>query len=112
MPRRVRRSLLRGQRDARAVRSLPLAPSSVPLIASRQCAAFTEKSELTTGGSLPRLPFPPIPFVLLFLILFLTPCSPAPCFDHVLNKPGLGVRSPLDDDSPSPDSRVYPTQES
>jgi hypothetical protein len=40
-------------RRCRAVRSLPLAPSSVPLIPSRQCAAFIEKSELTTGGSLP-----------------------------------------------------------
>ena len=63
---RVRRSLLRGYppreaepftritRRGRAVRSLPLAPSSVPLIPSLQCAAFIEKSELTTGGSLPR----------------------------------------------------------
>ena len=40
-------------RRRRVVRSLPLAPSSVLLIASLQCAAFTEKSELTTGGSLP-----------------------------------------------------------
>src|SRR5205814_2391800 len=55
-------------RRCRAVRSLPLAPSSVPLIPSRQCAAFIEKRELTTGGSLPgylrclpprRSPFPP-----------------------------------------------------
>ena len=59
MPRRVRRSLLRG----RAVRSLPLAPSSVPLIPSRQCTAFIEKSELATGGSLPY------PFSLLFLFV-------------------------------------------
>jgi hypothetical protein len=48
-------------RRSRAVRSLPLAPSSVPLIPSCQCAAFIEKSELTTGGSLPRLPFPSSP---------------------------------------------------
>jgi hypothetical protein len=59
MPHRVRRSLLRG----RAVRSLPLAPSSVLLIPSRQCAAFIEKSELTTGGSLPSFPSRMIPFV-------------------------------------------------
>jgi hypothetical protein len=48
-------------RRCRAVRSLPLAPSSVPLIPSLQCAAFIEKSELTTGGSLPLRFLPPIP---------------------------------------------------
>jgi hypothetical protein len=93
MPHRVRRSLLRG----RAVRSLPLAPSSVPLIPSRQCAAFTEKSELTTGGSLPACPVP------CFLITFSTRRSllRAPRSDHVLNRPGLGIRSPLDCDEPA-----------
>jgi hypothetical protein len=64
----------------------------VPLIPSRQCAAFIEKSELTTGGSLPL--------------------CPVPCQSSVRSKPGLGVRTPLDDDNPSPDGRVYPTQES
>ena len=48
----------------------------MPLIPSLQCAAFIEKSELTTGGSLPLTFLPPIPIlVLLFLILFLVPRS-------------------------------------
>ena len=109
-------------RRCRAVRSLPLAPNSVPLIPSRQCAAFIEKSELTTGGSLPLcLGRESLITFSTSCSLLLAPCSlllahrsllPAPRSDHVLNKPGLGVRSPLDDDSPSPDGRVYPTQES
>src|SRR5213082_1861693 len=32
-------------------------------------------------------------------------------YTHVLNKPGLGVRSPLDDDNPSPSRFVYPCPE-
>ena len=106
MPRRVRRSLLRG----RAVRSLPLAPNSVLLIPSCQCAAFIEKSELTTGGSLP-LPFlPPIPIRTLIPNPLLDPLAPRS--DHVLDKPGLGICSPLDDDSPGPARRVYSPPES
>jgi len=52
---RVRRSLLRG--------SLPnLLPSALPFrYHPLQCAAFIEKSELTTGGSLSRLPLPLFP---------------------------------------------------
>jgi hypothetical protein len=63
-------------RRCRAVRSLPLAPSSAPLIASLQCAAFIEKSELTTGGSLPLCPVPRI--LITFSTrrsLLLAPCS-------------------------------------
>ena len=101
-------------RRCRAVRSLPLAPSSVPLIPSAVRGLY--RKERTDHGRQPAL-YPVsllFLFLLLFLILFLTPRSllPAPRSDHVLNKPGLGVRSPLDDDSPSPDGRVYPTQES
>src|SRR5207247_1157792 len=33
-------------------------------------------------------------------------------YTHVLNKPGLGVRSPLDDDNSSPSRFVYPCPES
>ena len=33
-------------------------------------------------------------------------------YTHVLNKPGLGVCSPLDDDNPSPSRFVYPCPES
>jgi hypothetical protein len=45
----VRRSLLRG---------FFLPDSSQTQYHPLQCAAFIEKSELTTGGSLHRLPFP------------------------------------------------------
>jgi hypothetical protein len=88
-------------RRCRAVRSLPLAPSSVPLIPSRQCAAFTEKSELTTGGSLPLRFLPLIPIRTLIPNPFPDSLLPAPCSDHVLNRPGLGIRSPLDCDEPA-----------
>jgi hypothetical protein len=40
----------------------------VPLIPSIQCAAFIEKSELTTGGSLPLRFLPPIPIPIRTLI--------------------------------------------
>jgi len=84
----------------------------VPLLPSRQCAAFTEKSELTTGGSLP-LPFlPPIPIRTIIPNPLFDSLLPAPRSDHVLNKPGLGICSPLDDDSPGPARRVYPPLES
>ena len=33
-------------------------------------------------------------------------------YTHVLNKPGLGICSPLDDDNPGPPRRVYPPPES
>jgi integron integrase len=33
-------------------------------------------------------------------------------YTHVLNKPGLGIRSPLDDDNPGPARPVYETPES
>jgi hypothetical protein len=105
-------------RRCRAVRSLPLAPSSVPLIPSRQCAAFIEKSELTTGGSLPlclgreslitfstscSLLLAPCSLLPAPCSLLPAPCSllPAPRSNHVLNRPGLGIRSPLDVDEPS-----------
>jgi hypothetical protein len=29
-------------------------------------------------------------------------------YTHVLNKPGLGVRSPLDDDNPNRSRQIYP----
>jgi len=54
----------------------PLAPSSVPLIPSCQCAAFIEKSELTTGGSLPfSIVRPPIR-----ILMFLFPLAREPLF--------------------------------
>jgi hypothetical protein len=81
-------------RRCRAVRSLPLAPISLPLIPSRQCAAFIEKSELTTGGSLPLSCLPPVPIPIPIPIPILDPLLPAPRSDHVLNRPGLGIRSP------------------
>ena len=88
----------------RAVRSLPLALSSVPLIPSRQCASFIEKSELTRAAACPGVLFQCI------LITFSTrrPLLPTPRSDHVLNKPGLGICSPLDDNNPGPAHRVYP----
>jgi hypothetical protein len=64
-------------RRYRAVRSLPLAPSSVVLIASPECAAFTKKSELTTGGSLPFSITPP---PIRILMLFLFPLAHEPLF--------------------------------
>jgi hypothetical protein len=93
----------------RAPWSLPLAPSSVPLIPSPKCAAFTEKSELTTGGSLPLSRLPPVPVPTLIPNPLLDPlllalCSPAQRSDHVLNRPGLGIRSPLDCDEPAASS--------
>jgi site-specific recombinase XerC len=33
-------------------------------------------------------------------------------YTQVLNKPGLGICSPLDDDNPRPARRVYPPPES
>ena len=79
----------------------------MPLIPSLQCAAFIEKSELTTGGSLPSVSRSYILITFSTLALL-----PAPRSDHVLNKPGLGICSPLDDDNPGPARRVYPPPES
>jgi hypothetical protein len=86
---RVRRSLFtRITRRCRAVRSLPLAPSSVPLIASLQCAAFIEKSELTTGGSLPAC-------------LHCLPPRRGPFPSSVIPSRGDGEGPPLGSDHPS-----------
>jgi hypothetical protein len=71
-----------------------------------------EKSELTTGGSLPLTFLPPIPIRTLIPNPLLDPLLLAPRSDYVLNKPGLGICSPLDDDSPGPARRVYPPPES
>ena len=84
----------------------------MPLIALPQCAAFIEKSELTTGGSLPLSCVPPVPIRNLIPNPLLRSLLPAPRSDHVLNKPGLGICSPLDDDNPGPARRVYPPPES
>jgi hypothetical protein len=78
----------------RAVRSLPLAPSSVALIASRQCAAFIEKSELTTGGSLPLTFLPPIPIRTLIPYPLIGPPLPAPRSIHPSPFTDLAVIAP------------------
>ena len=93
-------------RGVRVVRSLPLAPSSVPLIPSPQCAAFIEKSELTTGGSLPQCRIDLSP-----KILHQSPfISRPPSYFSALQdfsfsafglSPGLPIRSPLDCDEPA-----------